>query len=424
MTDRRDFIKSAAAVAGTAITGFPAIVHGMGQKNVVVIGGGYGGATAARYVMRWGGPKFRVTLIERNTQFISCPLSNLVLGGSKTLADITRSYDGLRKELIMTVQDEAAAIDPAAHLVKLKSGRNIDYERLIVSPGVDFLWDQVGGMSSPEAQAKILHAWKAGPQTVALRKQLEAMDDGGVFGISIPLAPYRCPPGPYERACQVAHYFKQYKPKSKVLVLDANDKIVSKPALFEKAFKERYANIIEYRPNSKLVEMDIATNTAKFEFDDVKADVWNVIPPQRAADIAKQAGLITANNKWCEVNWLSMVSKADPDIHVLGDATLSGPMMPKSGHMANQHGKLAAAAIVNLMNGKEPNPEPVVMNTCYSFLDDKSVIHVASVHQYNKEKKVVEPVQGAGGVSKEASELEGEYAFSWAKNIWADMLGG
>ncbi len=422
--NRRNFIKATSAVTGAAITGFPAIAKAMGQNNVVVIGGGYGGATAARYVMRWGGPKFRVSLIERNNEFVSCPLSNLILGGSKTLADITRSYDGLRKELVMTIHDEAVAIDPAAHVVKLAGGRSINYDRLVVSPGVELLWDQVAGMSSREAQAKILHAWKAGPQTVALRKQLEAMPDGGVFAISIPVAPYRCPPGPYERACQVAHYFKQHKPKSKVLILDANDKIVSKAALFEKAFKERFADIIEYRPNSKLMEVDAATNTAKLEFEEVKVDVLNVVPPQRAADIAKNAGLITANQKWCEVNWLSMESKAHNDIHVLGDATLSGPMMPKSGHMANQHGKLAAAAIVNLMNGKEPNPAPVVMNTCYSFVDNANVIHVSSVHQYNKEKKVVEPVQGAGGVSKEASELEGEYAFSWAKNIWTDMLGG
>lgn len=421
--NRRGFIKASAAVTGAAITGFPAIVRAMGQKNVVVIGGGYGGATAARYVMRWGGPKFRVTLIERNTQFVSCPLSNLILGGSKTLADITRGYDGLRKELIMMVHDEAIAIDPAAHIVRLAGGRTINYDRLVVSPGVEMLWDQVPGMGSAEAQAQVLHAWKAGPQTVALRKQLEAMPDGGVFALSIPLAPYRCPPGPYERACQVASYFQQAKPKSKVLILDANEKIVSKAPLFEKAFKEQFGGIIEYRPNSKLMEVDVVGKTLKLEFEDVKADVLNVVPPQRAADIAKNTGLITANQKWCEVNWLSMESKAHDDIHVLGDATLSGPLMPKSGHMANQHGKLAAAAIVNLMNGKQPNGAPVVMNTCYSFLDAKRVIHVASVHQYSTEKKVVEPVQGAGGLSKEASEMEGEYAFSWARNIWADMLG-
>jgi len=294
---------------------------------------------------------------------------------------------------------------------------------LVMSPGVDFQWDQVPALQDAAAREQILHAWKAGPQTVALRKQLEAMPDGGVFVISIPLAPYRCPPGPYERACQAAHYFKQAKPKSKVLVLDANDKIVSKPALFDKAFKEMYGGIIEYRPNSKLMDVDVATRTAKLEFDDVKADVLNVVPPQRAADIAKNTGLITTNAKWCDVDWLTMESKVQPRIHILGDAVLAAPAMPKSGHMANQHGKIAAAAILDLLDGHTPNPTPVAVNTCYSFVDDKNVIHVSSVHQYNAEKKLLETVKDSGGLSKEANELEGEYALSWAKNIWTDMLG-
>jgi sulfite dehydrogenase len=206
-------------------------------------------------------------------------------------------------------------------------------------------------------------------------------------------------------------------------VLDANDKIVSKTALFEKIFKDMYGGIIEYRPNSKLTDVDVATRTAKLEVEDVRADVLNVVPPQRAADIAQQAGLITANKRWCEVNWLSMESKAQPHIHVLGDATLAAPLMPKSGHMANQHAKLAAAAILNMLSGQEPNPTPVVVNTCYSFVDATQVIHVATVHQYNAEKKILETVQGSGGVSKEPNVQEGKYALSWAQNIWADTLG-
>jgi sulfide dehydrogenase [flavocytochrome c] flavoprotein chain len=422
--NRRDFLKAAGAAASSfSIGGCASIGAAGGKHNVVVIGGGFGGATAARYLKRWGGANVNVTLVERDREFISCPLSNLVVGGSKTLADITRSYSSLEQERVRVLHDEAVAIDPEKREVKLAGGQVLRYERLVLSPGVEFLWDELPALADAAAREQILHAWKAGAQTVALRKQLEAMPDGGVYAISIPLAPYRCPPGPYERACQVAHYFKQAKPKSKVLVLDANDKIVSKPALFDQAFKQMYGGIIEYRPNSKLLDVDVATRTAKLEFDDVKADVLNVVPPQRAADIAKNAGLITTNNKWCEVDWLTMESKVRPRIHVLGDAALAAPAMPKSGHMANQHGKIAAAAIIELLNGHAPSAAPVAVNTCYSFVDDKKVIHVSSVHQYNAEKKTLETVKDAGGVSKEASELEGEYALSWAQNIWSDMLG-
>jgi NADPH-dependent 2,4-dienoyl-CoA reductase/sulfur reductase-like enzyme len=293
----------------------------------------------------------------------------------------------------------------------------------VLSPGIDFMYDQVQGLGSPEAQAKVLHAWKAGPQTVALRQQLEAMRDGGVYVVSIPKAPYRCPPGPYERACQVAWYFKRAKPRSKVLILDGNEDVVSKKGLFMKAWNEDYKGIVEYRPNYVLTGVDVATLTAKFEVQEsVKADVLNVIPPQRANDIAGQAGVITANNRWCEVDFLSFESVKVPRIHVLGDAIQIAPAMPKSGHMANQHAKVAAAAILNAFAGQGPNPTPAINNTCYSFITDKDVVHVASVHQYDKEKKTFTTVPGSGGVSPAPTALEGEYAFSWAKNIWADML--
>lgn len=420
---RRDVLTAAAVTGASLLSGTPRPSWAQSAARVVVIGGGYGGAAAARYLKRWGAKKVDVTLVERQKQFISCPLSNLVLGGSKTLADLTHSYDRLAKAAVRVLHDEARAIDPAKRTVRLASGKTLAYDRLIVSPGVDFMWEELPGMATAAAQERILHAWKAGPQTLALRKQLEAMPDGGVYALTIPPAPYRCPPGPYERACQVAAYFKQAKPRSKVLVLDANDKIVSKTALFEKVFKEMYGGIIEYRANSRLTDVDVATRTAKLEVEDVRADVLNVVPPQRAADIAQQAGLITTNKRWCEVNWLSMESTAQPRIHVLGDATLAAPMMPKSGHMANQHAKLAAAAILNLLTGQEPNPTPVAVNTCYSFVDAAQVIHIATVHQYNAEKKLLETVQGSGGVSKEPNVQEGQYAFSWAQNIWADMLG-
>jgi sulfite dehydrogenase len=281
----------------------------------------------------------------------------------------------------------------------------------------------VGGLATTAAQSKFLHAWKAGPQTVALRRQVESMPDGGVFAISIPKVPYRCPPGPYERACVVASYLKQAKPKSKVLVLDANPEVQSKKALFEKAFKERYDGILEYRPNAELKEVDAASGVARLEFEDVKADVLNVIPPQRAGDIAKAAGLINVNNRWVGMNWLTMESSAVPGVHVLGDATFPAPTMPKSGHMANQHAKAAAAAIIQLLRGEAVNATPVVMNTCYSFVSGHDAIHVASVHQYDAEQKTFLPVHGAGGLSAAANQAEGRYALSWADNIWADTLG-
>jgi sulfide dehydrogenase [flavocytochrome c] flavoprotein chain len=256
-----------------------------------------------------------------------------------------------------------------------------------------------------------------------LRRQLEAMPDGGVYALSIPVAPYRCPPGPYERACQVAWYFKRAKPKSKVLILDGNPDVTSKGPLFKKAWAEEYKGIVEYRPNHVLTDVDVATRTAKFEVQDsVRADVLNVVPPQRAGDIAMQAGVITANNRWCEIEWLTMESIKVKNVHVIGDAIQLAAGMPKSGHMANQHGKLCAAAVVALLARQPVNPAPVLTNTCYSMVTDKDAIHVDSVHQYDKEKKTVSPVAGSGGVSTAMSELEGRYTFSWAKNIWADML--
>ena len=404
------------ALAGCASTGS----SGPSIGRVVVVGGGFGGATAARYLRLWGG-NVDVTLVERNASFISCPISNLVVGGYKEMADITRGYDTLKALGVKVVQGEVSAIDAAAKKVRLAGGGELPYDRLIVSPGIDFMNEQVGGLAAAIEAGSVVHAWKAGPQTVALRQQLTAMRDGGVYAISIPKVPYRCPPGPYERACMVASYLKQAKPRSKVLVLDANAEIQSKKALFERAFAQHYKDILEYRPNAELKE--VAGGVAKLEFEDVKADVLNVVPPQRAADLAKNAGLVTINNRWVGVNWLTMESTAAPGIHVLGDATFPAPLMPKSGHMANQHAKVAAAAVIQLLKGEPVNATPVVMNTCYSFVTAKDVIHVASVHQYDATEKIFKTVPGSGGVSAAANQVEGRYALSWADNIWADALG-
>ncbi len=424
---RRQFVQTLAAGSALGslglVTGCASTGGGSGP-HVVVVGGGYGGATAAKYTRLFSEGKVRVTLIEPNPAFISCPISNLVIQGSKTIADITTPYDGLSKNHgVKIVRDMVASIDPDKRMVKLASGGELTYDRLIVSPGIDFLWNTLPGMASAEAKSKVLHAWKAGEQTVALRKQLEAMPDGGVYALSIPLAPYRCPPGPYERACMVANYFKKAKPKSKVVIFDANDDIQSKKGLFLKAWDEHYKGMIEYRPKHNVVDVDASTNTLKFEFnDDFKAGVANVVPAMRAGDIAVKTGLATANARWCEVDFLTFESKAAKNIHVLGDAIQIAPAMPKSGHMANQHGKTCAAAVVSLLMGKEPPQLPLYANTCYSFVTDEDVVHVASVHRYDAEKKTMLTVPGSGGVSSAASELEGRYALAWARNIWADSL--
>lgn len=417
--NRRQILKLAGAAGALSLSGCAGMGAGPSKGRVVVIGAGYGGATAAKYLRLWD-PSIEVVVVERETGFTSCPLSNLVIGGNRSLGDIQRGYDGLRRHGVQVVNDQVVGIDAAKKTVALARGGTLAYDRLIVSPGVDFNFGEIEGYAA--AQDRVLHAWKAGPQTVALRRRLEAMPDGGVYLLSIPTAPYRCPPGPYERISQVAHYFKRAKPRSKVLVLDANPDVTSKGPLFKRAWQELYPGIIDYRPNSKVVAVDPGTTSVRTEFDTVKADVLNVVPPQRAGDIAVKAGLITHNNRWCDVDWRTCESKAVKGIHVLGDATLSAPAMPKSGHMANQHGKVAAAAVIALLSGREPNPNPVMTNTCYSFVSDAEVIHVASVHQWSDAQGTIVAVKGSGGVSAGRSEMEGRYAWAWGQNIWADMF--
>ena len=419
---RRSFIHSTAALgllglAGCATPSVPA------KAKVVVIGGGWGGATAAKYVRLLSDHKIDVVLIEPNSAFVSCPLSNLVLGGSRQLADMTVPYTGLTgRHGITLVQDTVTSIDPRGKTVTLARGSSIGYDKLILSPGIDIRLDGIQGLPEAYAAGKALHAWKAGAETVALRRQLEAMSDGGVYALALPGSPYRCPPGPYERACQVASYFKAAKPRSKVLILDANPEVTSKGPLFRKIWAENYRGIVEHREHHNLVAVDGRTGTLKFEVHpDVKADVINVIPPQRAGLIAVQTGLANqANGRWVGVNYRTFETTAAKDVHVVGDAIQLAPLMPKSGHMANNHGKVAAAAVVAELSGFEPNPRPMVANTCYSFVDDKNVIHVASVHEYADNTYKV--VQGASGVSTGPTELEGVYANNWAKTIWADML--
>ena len=412
---RREFIKLAGAVS---LAGCAGMVPS--KARVVVIGGGFGGATAAKYIRLWD-PSIDVVLVERESAFTSCPISNLVLAGFTSMQEISHGYDALKRHGVQVVRDEAVAIDAAKKTVRLARGGDIAYERLVVSPGIDFNFGEIQGYETAMAAGRVLHAWKAGTQTVELRRQLEQMRDGGVYVLSIPLTPYRCPPGPYERASVIADYFKRVKPRSKVLVLDANPDITSKAGLFKAAWKDLYGGIIEYRGNSRAVGIDAATQTVKLEVEDVKGDVLNVVPPHGAGEIARKAGLITTNNRWCDVDWRSMESKAVPGIHLLGDATLSAPAMPKSASMANNHGKVAAAAIVEILNGRRPAPVQI-LNTCYSFVSQKEAIRVSSVHAWDEKDQTLKGVPGSGGVSAARSEAEGNYAWSWARNIWADSL--
>ena len=416
--DRRDFLKIAAS---TALVSLPMLSKAATQANgrVVVIGGGYAGATAAKYLSDWSNGGLDVIVVEPSRQFVSCPLSNLVLGGNKNINDLTFGYDLLKSNHgIQWVADEVVSIDAASRVVKMKQGE-LAYDRLVIAPGIDFMYEQLPMLQSPQAQEEVPHAWKAGKQTVNLRKQLESMKDGGVFVMGIPKAPYRCPPGPYERVCQVAFYLKNHKPNSKIIVLDANAEIISKKGLFTKVWAEMYAGIIDYRPNSSVVDVDVATKTVKTEFESVQANVLNVIPPQRAGKIAQIVGAANVDKRWCEVDLLTYESKLVPNVHIIGDSVSAA--LPKSAHMATSQARVCANAIVAMMSQQAPDASPVFANTCYSFVSDKMAMHVANVYRYDANKKIMVSAEG-GGVSDKPSELEGNYAHAWAKNIWSDVL--
>jgi sulfide dehydrogenase [flavocytochrome c] flavoprotein subunit len=417
---RRDFLRSSGVGlglgAGLGLNGCagPATMTGdiapKSGRRVVVIGGGWGGSTAARYI-RMADPSIEVVLIEPNREFVSCPFSNLVLSGQRTIASLTLSYAGLRRRGVRIINETATAIEPDTKRVRLGEGY-LAYDRLVVAPGIDFQWEQVEGLEA--ARDRVLHAWKAGPQTVELARQIESMADGGVFVLTVPPVAYRCPPGPYERICQVAWYLKKNKPKSKVVVLDANQNIVSKTALFRAAW-QAYPNI-DYRASQKVIGVDISTSEVRTDFEKVKYDVLNLIPPQRAGAIAVQADLVGADKRWCEVDHVTYESVKQKNVHVIGDATIGLPV-PKSGNVANNMGKAAALSIVSMLNG-QPVPLMPPGNTCYSWVSDREAIAVVNAYKIENNKVVqieqkLTPVQSVSV----AQRAEG-----WRQSIWADML--
>jgi NADPH-dependent 2,4-dienoyl-CoA reductase/sulfur reductase-like enzyme len=416
---RREFLRASGTSAGAlAIAGlsgcamFRGSTDATSNRRVVVIGGGWGGATAAKYV-RLADPSIEVVLLEPNRKFVSCPFSNLVLSGVRGLGEMTFGYSGLGQYGVKVRHEAATAIEPDARRVRIGEG-SLTYDRLIVSPGVDFLLDQVDGLAP--AGDKVLHAWKAGPQTVELAKQLRAMPDGGVFVLTVPPVAYRCPPGPYERICQVAWYLKNNKPKAKLIVLDANQNIVSKTALFRAAW-QAYPNI-EYRASNKVTKVDAGTRVVTTDFGDtVRYDVINLIPPQRAGAIAVQSDLAGADKRWCEVDHVTYESVKHRNVHVIGDSTIGLPV-PKSGTIANSMGKICAHAVVSLMSGRPAAAVPP-LNTCYSWVNDREAMAVVNAYKIENGKVV----QVEQKLTPGASVLYAQHAESWARSVWTDILG-
>jgi sulfide dehydrogenase [flavocytochrome c] flavoprotein chain len=425
--NRRDFVKAAGTVTAVGMMGFPYIALGAGKK-VVVVGGGTAGATAAKYVRRLDS-SVEVTLIEANPDYYTCYLSNEVLAGDRTLDSLKFGYDGLKKHGINVVIDSVTGIDPAKKEVKTKGGKTFAYDRCIVSPGISFKYDKVKGYSAEVAE-KMPHAWKAGPQTKILHDQLVAMPDGGTVVICAPPAPFRCPPGPYERASLIAHYLQKNKPKSKVVILDHSSKF-SKQGLFIQGWKALYGYetdkaLIEWKPgpDNGVVEVKPAENAVVTSFgDEIKGAVVNVIPPQQAGEIAVQTGL-TDEKGWCPVDGKSFESTLHKGIHVIGDACIAGEM-PKSAYAANSQAKVCAAAVVAMLADKAPGV-PSYINTCYSILGTDYAISVAGVYKLGEDGKIV-AVKDSGGVSPtdasaETRKREVQYAYSWYNNITKDIF--
>ena len=419
MDQRRRSVLKGLALGGAAIFARPALAQAHGR--VVVVGGGFAGATCARELRRAG---LAVTLVERNPAFLACPLSNAVIAGLREMEAQRFGYDGLRAEGITVVHQTATAVDTQARRVSLGEGSSLDYDRLVLCPGIEIRYDAVPGYSK-EAAKTMPHAWQAGEQTLLLRRQLEAMEDGGTVVMSAPPNPFRCPPGPYERASLIAHYLKTHKPRSKLILLDAKDAF-SKQRLFQAAWKELYPGLIEWVPLSaggKVTAVETAENTLVTEFGRHKAAVANVIPPQRAGRIATTAG-VADRTGWCPIDPVTFESRLQPNIHVVGDAAIAGAM-PKSAFSANAQAKVCAAAVASLLRGEMP-ATPKLINTCYSLVAPDYGISIAGV--YRPANGLLADVEGAGGVSpadapRSFRSLEATYAEAWFRTITTEVFG-
>jgi len=425
--NRRNFLKAAAS--GTVLLAAPYLAKAASGR-VVIVGGGTGGATAAKYLRRLD-PTLEVTLIERSPNYITCYMSNEVLSGGNTLDKLTFGYDGLRAHGVNVVFDEVTAIDPSSKTVATLSGVNYPYDRCIVSPGIDFRFETINGYDATVAET-VPHAWKAGSQTLLLKAQLEAMADGGTVVIASPPNPYRCPPAPYERASQIAFYLQRNKPRSKVMILDSKTSFAKK-ALFEEGWTKLYGygtanSLIDWvsGPDSQVTALDATGKAVTTAFgDSVAADVINIIPAQKAGPIAFAADLTDASG-WCPVNKRTFESTRHAGIHVIGDACIANGL-PKSGFAANSEAKVCAAAVVALLSGNEPG-NPSFANTCYSLLNDEYAISILAIYRLSQDGSAIESVSGSGGVSEinatpEMRLRELGYAHSWYKNFTKDVFG-
>ena len=418
--NRRQFL---AAMGAASAAHLAAPARAQAGPRVVVIGGGFAGVTAARAIKQ-ADPRIGVSLVESNRTFTACPFSNLVIGGLRALTAQQFGYDKISAGGVDVIFATAVGVDVGTRRVALEGGTNLAYDRLIVAPGIDVRWDGLPGYTEAVA-AKMPHAWKAGEQTLLLRRQLEALEDGGVVVMSVPANPFRCPPGPYERASLIAHYLKTKKPKSKILILDAKDTF-SKQRLFQDAWKELYPDHLEWVALSKggrVTSIDAGTQTLITEFGEYKAAVANVIPPQKAGRAAELAGAADQTG-WCPIDPVSFESKRSPNVHVVGDATIAGGM-PKSAFSANAQAKVCAAAVVDLLAGRTPAP-PKLINTCYSLVAPEYGISVAGV--YEPVNGVLTDVPGAGGVSpveapRGERAQEAVFAEGWFNTITAEVFG-